>query len=219
MPTIILSDNGKEFVNDIMDKLCSLYSIKNGTITSYCPFANGLVENANKRILAVLKTAVSRSYKDWDNLLPYVQSALNTAYHPSVGDSPHYLLFLNDKVLPFEKILEKVNQPNYGGQSDYIESMLNNQKIAYQAVEENLIEETEKFTYKFNKKATSKNIVVGNRVFIRRRESKIKKFDQKFIGPFRVMIDKGRGRYLVRNIKTGEELVVHEGDIKRVGEI
>lgn len=219
-PSVILSDNGREFVNEIMMNLCDIYNIKKGTITSYCPFANGIVENANKRIIAVVKTAVSRSYKDWDTLLPFVQCALNTAYHPSVGDNPHYLLFLNDKILPHEKILERCNMPKYGGQDEYIEKMLVNQKIAYQAVEENLTLETEKFTSKFNEGTKSKAIRVGNRVYVRKRPSKgyVKKFDDIFQGPFRVMKDVGRGRFLLKHLKSGKDSIVHEMDIKTVVE-
>ena len=50
-----------------------------------------LDKNADKRTLAVFKAAVIRSYKEWDNLLPYVQDALGTAYPPSFGDNMLYL--------------------------------------------------------------------------------------------------------------------------------
>jgi transposase InsO family protein len=52
----IVSDQGKEFCNEIVDKLLALLKIKKTTTTPYHPQTNAQVEVVNKTIAQYLKT-------------------------------------------------------------------------------------------------------------------------------------------------------------------
>ena len=55
-PIHLISDNGPEFINNIMIKLCTRLNIKRSKILPLRPQANGYVERANKSILNILRT-------------------------------------------------------------------------------------------------------------------------------------------------------------------
>ncbi len=56
LPLEIVLDQGKEFCNEIVDKLLALLKIKKTTTTPYHPQTNAQVEVVNKTIAQYLKT-------------------------------------------------------------------------------------------------------------------------------------------------------------------
>ena len=223
-PAVIVSDNGLELISKVIQELCSSFGIRKVEITAYVPSANGLAEVANKRILSALRTAVNKSQSDWDLMIPHVQVALNTAYHHSIGDTPHYIVFLEDKILPFERMF----LANIGGEeeirqldvSEYTLKRVERKRIAFQAAQSCLLEEEARYTRKANKKKKAKKVREGFRVYIRTRTppKKSPKLYPKWEGPYRVLKDHGRNRFLVQNLISGKERVVHADQVKIVPE-
>ena len=216
-PKILVSDNALEFTSQVIQDLCALLKITKAEITAYTPAANGLAESANKRILNVLRTAVNPSQKNWDQMLPHVQVAVNTAYHAAIGDTPHYLLFLQDKIMPFEFDLAEPAESS----GDYVETMASRQRKAIMAAQENLMEEEAKVRKKKNRGAKEYPVKEGYRVYLKSRAKNQRGFGKlspKWEGPYRVMSDLGRQRYLVKNLSTGKERKVHADHTKIVPE-
>ena len=58
VPEVLISDNGREFVNSILQNLAEMLHIKHVNILPYRPEANGLVERANRKILEALRCTV-----------------------------------------------------------------------------------------------------------------------------------------------------------------
>ena len=217
-PKILISDNALEFTSKLIEDLCAFLKIKKAEITPYMPAANGLAESANKRILNVLRTAVNKSQKNWQELLPQVQVALNTAYHAAIGDTPHYLLFLRDKLLPFEVSMDEVED---GTEDDYVGKMNERLRIAVEAANKNLMEEERRYTVKRNRGAKEYPVKVGYRVYLKNRQLQkrgLAKLSPKWEGPYRVMSDLGRQRFLVKSLVSGKEKRVHAEHTKIVPE-
>ncbi len=74
-PKVLLSDNGTEFNNQILDAICRDYGITKANVLPYKPNSNGLVERSNRKILSCLRTLVG----DISSSLTYGTSTL-TAY-------------------------------------------------------------------------------------------------------------------------------------------
>ncbi|MEO1301476.1 MAG: hypothetical protein AAFU83_04560 [Bacteroidota bacterium] len=70
--------------------------------TAYHPQTNGLVERTNEVIEAALRHYVSADHSDWDDQLPWVEFALNSAYHPAIGTTP---FALNRVVVPKDPLV------------------------------------------------------------------------------------------------------------------
>lgn len=61
----IIIDNGKPFLNRLMDKLCEDFGFKKHNPSMYNAPTNGLVEAFNKTLRNLFKKVVGRSKKDW----------------------------------------------------------------------------------------------------------------------------------------------------------
>ena len=216
-PSVIVSDNGPEFLSNVITEICKLFSIRKTEIVSYHPAANGLAEAANKRIINALRVSVRKDQKNWSELLPLVQLALNSAYHDAIGDTPHFLLFLQDKIIPPELFISHVtnSEPH-----EYIDQFIQRQKLVYKVVQTNLTNEQARYTKKRNKKAQIYPIKEGGRVYLKTRvPPKIcKKLYPRFEGPYRVLRDLGYQRFLVKNLINGKEKTVHADNTKIIPE-
>ncbi len=54
-PRVLLSDNGAEFRNALLEEISKQFNIKQTFTVTYHPSSNGLVERANRKILDVLR--------------------------------------------------------------------------------------------------------------------------------------------------------------------
>ncbi|CAF1156367.1 unnamed protein product, partial [Brachionus calyciflorus] len=54
-PVEWLSDNGKEFVNELLEKLCKVFKINRRFTSPYNPRANGLTERFNQTLVSSLR--------------------------------------------------------------------------------------------------------------------------------------------------------------------
>src|SRR3989338_4323417 len=77
IPKILQSDNGTEFVNQIMDELKNNCGFEQRTISSYYPQSNGAAENAVKQVKTLLKKMSNGDYTHWCLRMPAIQMALN----------------------------------------------------------------------------------------------------------------------------------------------
>jgi transposase InsO family protein len=70
-PVMLLSDQDKEFCNEIMDNLCKLMGIQKSRTTPYHPQCNSQVEVINKHVARYLGDFVSSGTLDWEQHTPF----------------------------------------------------------------------------------------------------------------------------------------------------
>lgn len=87
------SDNGKEFINKIVQKLASASGAEHRFIAPYNPQANGLAERAVKTVKESLKRQLAGKLDRWDEVLPATTWAINTKEHSLTKTAP-FTLFL-----------------------------------------------------------------------------------------------------------------------------
>ena len=75
MPSVIHSDQGREFENKVMHELCILGGSHKTKTTPYHPESDGLVERFNRTLLMMLAMFAGEHKDDWDDLLPPVMMA------------------------------------------------------------------------------------------------------------------------------------------------
>ena len=71
-PKEILTDQGTQFMSQIMKEVNRLLSIKQLRTTAWHPMCNGLVERFNGTLKTILKRMCAESPKQWDRYLPAV---------------------------------------------------------------------------------------------------------------------------------------------------
>ena len=71
IPREILSDQGINFMSQLLKKLYNLLNISQIWTSPYHPHTDGSVERFNRTLKAMLRKLVRNEGKDWDSLLPY----------------------------------------------------------------------------------------------------------------------------------------------------
>ncbi len=99
---MLLSDNGTEFWNQLLEEICKRFGIKQCFTVSYHPAGNGFVEYADMKILDVLHPVVSGLQHAWEDWLAYVAASMNSRVCNSTGQSVHYIIFGVEKRLPYD---------------------------------------------------------------------------------------------------------------------
>lgn len=101
-PTIIVTDNGKPFVSDLIRQVCKTYSIIHKTTTPYNPQSNGLIERFNKTLGQILQRRTDEEKKDWDQYLPAVLFAYRSMKQATTKYSPFKLMYGYEPKTPFD---------------------------------------------------------------------------------------------------------------------
>ncbi|GFV58069.1 hypothetical protein TNCV_2108971 [Trichonephila clavipes] len=104
---VIITDRGAVFRSRLVSSLVDLCNIDHRFTTAYHPQTNGLTERFNKTLADMLSMYVDVEQKNWDEILPFVTFAYNTAKEETTGFTPFYLLHGReaettlDTMLPF----------------------------------------------------------------------------------------------------------------------
>ncbi|GFX31796.1 transposon Tf2-6 polyprotein [Trichonephila clavipes] len=91
-PRVIITDRGAVFRSRLVSSLVDLCNIDHRFTTAYHPQTNGLTERFNKTLADMLSMYVDVEQKNWDEILPFVTFAYNTAKQETTGFTPFYLL-------------------------------------------------------------------------------------------------------------------------------
>jgi len=101
LPERIITDNGSNLNNKMVDKLCDQFKIHHHNSVPYRPQMNGAVEAANKNIKKIIQR-MTITYKDWHEMLPYALFAYRITARVSTGATPYSLVYGAEAVIPIE---------------------------------------------------------------------------------------------------------------------
>jgi transposase InsO family protein len=140
----IRTDRGSQYVNELIQKFCTLVGTEMDPTTAYSKEENGIVKRANKEVMRHLRAIIfdRRITYTWSSdYLPLVQQIMNAQIKSPTGVSPAQLLF-GDAVhlergilLPHKEVPEREDIPVYlkrllSTQSDLIKIAQENQKMS-----------------------------------------------------------------------------------------
>ena len=108
----ILTDQGKEFCNELNDKLFSLFQIKHLVTLAYHPQTNSQVERTNQTLKGVLRKLVNKKQDDWDKYLEAALFGIRTSVQSSTKYSPFFLMFSRQPRLFIELQLNETKENN-----------------------------------------------------------------------------------------------------------
>ena len=90
---MVISDQGREFVNQVNQHLFSLTKTKHRISSAYHPQTNGLVERYNQTLQRSLIKMVNQQQTDWDDFLDGVLFAYRTSVQKSTKTTPFELMY------------------------------------------------------------------------------------------------------------------------------
>ena len=138
----------------------------------------------------MLSKKVVRNGKDWDIQLPYVLFAYRASAQDSTGESPFFLLYGRDPVLPTREMLESPHERANTDADDYMREITLRMSTAWKTAQARIKEAQKKQKCQHDKKAKDPRVFEGDRVFVyspAERSSKAYKFSRPFKGPYHVM--------------------------------
>ena len=101
VPHLIVTDGGREFANKVLGELFKLLKAKHHVISPLHPRAAGQIERFNRTLRDYLLAFVSDSTLDWEDFLPSLKLAHNTAINRSTCATPYSLVYTQDPTLPW----------------------------------------------------------------------------------------------------------------------
>ena len=87
-PKRVITDNGRQFVSQLFDRMCQFYGIEHVVTTAYHPQSNGAAERVNRAIMDIIAKYVNEGHTDWDHWLPVALGAYRFSYHETIGTTP-----------------------------------------------------------------------------------------------------------------------------------
>ena len=208
-PHIVLSDNGKEFANDTMALLCDSFNIKHHFTSPYMPQANGKTENFNKFLKASIRKLCQDDKQGWDQVLGQILMAYRCCPHTSTGESPFFLVYNRDPVLPVHKLI-KPTIP-YRGNHD-IGYKIEQHQIALSTAAKNLEKKRAMQKKPHLNRPSEHNFKVGDLVLLYKHNKD--KMDLQWEPGYRITAMPTKWTARVRKSDTGEPKRVNVRDLK-----
>ena len=209
-PTIIHSDQGRNFESNLMQEVCSLMGIHKSRTTAYHPQCDGQVECQNRTLQEMLAAFISDHRDNWDNWVTLAVYAYNTSCHESTGFSPYDLVFGRSARTPLELDLD-IPLKDLCSQSAYSQSIRKTLHSLNHKAKVNLEKSRQK---QLNSQPSVDRkwspLTPGSSVWVRRPKSW--KFGGRWVGPYEILSRQGVN-YRIRS-KIGKEIVVHHDNLK-----
>ena len=180
----ILSDNGTEFKNKLFEQIAKELGVEHKLYTPpYHPASNGCIEGFHAFLKACIAKHVAPQL-EWDALIPLACTAYNFIPNEHSKESPFFLIFGRDPVLPLNTLLEP--KVRYMGNDMNILS-LEALKNMYEIAATNLKMAREKKDIPKDHKPIQ--LQPGDMVLVQNHTKG--PFDPKYIGNYRVVSIKG----------------------------
>ena len=90
---VIISDQGREFVNKLEEELLRLTGTDHRVTSAYHPQTNGLTERFNQTLQAALVKVINDTQDDWDEHLPAILFAYRTSLQKATQLTPFELMY------------------------------------------------------------------------------------------------------------------------------
>ena len=191
----LISDQGREFVNSVVDHLLERMSTEHRISSAYHPQTNGQRERDNRTLKEALAKQVNDECNNWDTLIPGVLLAYHASEHASTKISPFEVMYGRKARLPID--LNEGDVSNVEFQPEVMDSLQTQREAIKKKVSMNIHAAQSRQKAAYDKRHTSKDPPIGALVYIkntRRIHQMGSKLEPRWTGPYRVVQLLGKGR-------------------------
>jgi hypothetical protein len=204
LPKIIQSDNGREFVNEIISLLIKLTGVEHRLISPYNPRADGKVERTIGTVVSILKKLLHGSKQHWNMLVPFVQFSYNQKYSTLTGSTPFSLMFgrMSNQMMDYSTA--PINKINIDDWKKHQEKLMS---VIYPGILQRATLSKDKMILHLNKvrrQLTENSFPVGCSVYLINQD-KDSKLTAPYVGTYTVSERTYRGNYILKD-STGKPL-------------
>ena len=213
-PRYIISDNGSEFVNELLSQLTKLGHVHHIKTSIYHPRANARAERPHRTIHETLAKVAQRD--KWDEYIPSIQAALNFSESASRRKSPYFLLFHRDPLIPIDTLFGSKEEPiDDVNDDEFLPAALGRVRLAQKLVRKRLKQNQDRNRKYVTKKSHAKDrhFEVGDPVYLFNFNRK-DKFDKRWLPNYRIISQSGPVSFVVQNQVTGKTHRVHSDALR-----
>ena len=160
----LLSDRGTNLLSHLVRDVCQLLGIVKLNTTAYHPQCDGMVEQLNRMLKAMLRKKFGRQ---WDRFLPGVLWAYRNTPHESSKEKPSFLLFGIDLQSPTEVALLPPEPVELTEVTDYHEELVLSLSSARELAAKSIKTAQHHYKEQYDKKSRPVKLKVGEWVFVR----------------------------------------------------
>lgn len=200
VPKRFHSDQGTEFMNNVLKQLTKFLGSNHTFNTAYHPQTNGALERFHATLRDHIRMYHSRRLKNWDKIIPFAIMCHNTSVNNSTNYTPHELLF-GYKPRPFYNIK---TIPDYTA-CDYLKDLNERLRIARDSALKNLQAMKEKAKDRYDSQI--KNFAqyqIGNKVMLK--VPNPNNLDPKWEGPYQVIRVDFNHNYVIQKANRNQQV-------------
>ncbi|CAH0719335.1 unnamed protein product, partial [Brenthis ino] len=201
IPKRFHSDQGGEFVNNILKQLMKLLGSQHTFSTAYHPQTNGALERFHAVLRDHIRMYSTKKSHNWDQIVPLAIMCHNTSLNQSTGFTPHELLFGYKP-----RLLYTLKDSREYTTNDYLNDLNERLKISRDIAQRNLNNMKDRAKTRYDNNIVNiADFQLGDKVMLR--VPNPNNLDIKWEGPY-VIARKGfNENYIIR--KSGRNQLVH----------
>ena len=209
IPKILITDNGKQFVSNLMKAVAKHFKMNKILTDFYHPRSNS-IECWHYNLSEYLRI-YSEKHVDWSDWLDLCTLCYNSTIHNSTKMTPFECLFGQEMRVPSNKPLKEYEKlPTY---KNYIVDLVKRLVSIRQIAHDNLVESKIKSKKYFDQKLNEKWFKVSDKVYLLYGK-KPNKLDYPFSGPYQNIRSLGNNNFTIMNLKDNKTQNVNSERLK-----
>jgi len=184
VPTILHSDQGKNFESNLFADMCTLLGIEKTRTTPFRPQSDGQSERNIKTLIRMV-AMTARHQSEWDEHLPFLSMAYRSTPHESSGITPNFMMFGRELSMPVDVMLGPSPQQKLST-LEYVKKLSDRLTYSYRLAREQLKHAAERQKRLYDKKSTATTYHLGDLVWYIQKNRKVgvsPKLQPKWLGP------------------------------------
>ena len=188
LPLHIHSDNGKQFVSELVKEVCRLLTIRQTFTPTYSPQSNS-VERSHRHLEELLRALMDDlPYEDWEELLYPTLFAMRTTRSRTTGFTPHFLVYGREAQIPVDIAFGRTPDCKYG-HVEYANRVYNRLERACNIARTRMNRYIERSRMYYSDNVPKDFMGVGNLCWLfipKHRPGTSRKLATRWVGPFQV---------------------------------
>ena len=168
VPQEILTDQGSNFISQLLAELYRLLHEHAIRTSPYHPQTDGLVERFNQTLKNMIRRTTSKEGKNWDKMIPYLLFAYREVPQASTGFSPFELLYDREVRGPLDVLRHQWETSERSEESvvSYVLKMRDRLEEMTDIVQENVANSQAQQKKWYDDKARFREFQVGEQVLV-----------------------------------------------------
>lgn len=160
IPGEILTDQGTNFLSDLMKKVMETLQVTQIKTSPYHPQCDGMLERFHSTLKGMMRKTC-KAAKEWDLYLPYACFAFRDSIHSATGYTPFQLLFGRDVKGPLSLLKQQLTGEVSGSRTvvEFVNDLKMKLRVAWEQANDNDAKAKKASKEYYDKTGTSKKVI------------------------------------------------------------